>query len=79
MVLKEVRRKASSAIGIMIAMGENLVSPGSQFHLNNALLPMVSDCLPDVHFRVQKGYALLLIVAKLVSKCIVCCLLSYNF
>ncbi len=67
MKLKEARVNASSSIGIMIGLGRSLVSAESQLHLNDHVLPFVIQYLPNVHFRVQKCYALLLTAAKLVS------------
>lgn len=66
MLLKDARKKASSGIGILISIGRKLVAPEWQSHLNNIILPFVTNELPHVHFRVQKSYALLL-VSKLVS------------
>lgn len=65
MLLKDARKKASSGIGMLISIGHKLVAPEWQSHLN--ILPFVTNELPHVHFRVQKSYALLLLVSKLVS------------
>ena len=67
-MLKEARIKASSSIGLMIALGHYLLSPEVQSQLDETILPVVIDHLPPVHFRVQKCYALLLMAAKLVSE-----------
>ena len=45
-------------------------------HIGQSLLPFVSGCLPDVHFRVKKCYALVLATGRLVSCMVVidiCC------
>lgn len=65
--LKEARKNASSAIGILIAIGHRIASPDMQQHLSNITLPFVIGKIPHVHFRVQKSYALLLLVSQLVG------------
>ncbi len=67
-MLKESRKNAASSIGLMIALGRSLLSKESQSNLNNKILPSVVQLLPELHFRVQKSYSLVLAAAKLVSK-----------
>ena len=67
MMLKKARVDASASIGSMIALGASLMSQESQHYLDQIALPLVTEYLPNVHFRVQKCYALLLTAAKLVS------------
>ena len=59
--LIDARAAASGSIGELIKLGEKLSSYDS-------LLPFVCTHLPDVHFRVQKCYALVLNTAELVSE-----------
>lgn len=67
MMLKKVRKNASSSIGSLIALGDQLLSSKSQRFLEKELLPVIVKKLHAVHFRVQKCYALLLTAAHLVS------------
>ena len=67
MMLKTARINASASIGVMISMGKMLLTTRVQEYLEQQLLPLVVQQLPNVHFRVQKCYALLLTAAKLVS------------
>ena len=39
--------------------------------INEELLPLVYDALPDADFRIQKSYALLLGIGKKVSKTLI--------
>lgn len=61
------RRNASAAIGHLIKLKKPLVSKEMREHIGQSLLPFVSGCLPDVHFRVKKCYALVLATGRLVS------------
>lgn len=67
MMLKDARKNASSSIGILIEMGDQLLARNAQQFRDEIVLPLVVEKLPTVHFRVQKCYALLLTAAKLVS------------
>ncbi len=48
--------------------GETIMSEEFQKCINEDLLPLVYDALPDADFRIQKSYALLLGIGKEVSK-----------
>ena len=72
MLLKEARGRASASIGEMISLGHQLLTPQVQTYMERTVLPLVIDKLPNLHFRVQKCYALLLTAAKLV------CLINYT-
>ena len=56
---------------VLLAVTWRLVNvPGESAlanYLDQTVLPLVTECLPNVHFRVQKCYAMLLTAAKLVS------------
>ena len=67
MALKQARMNASASFGVMVSLGNAMKSEESQEYIDQVALPLVVDCLPLVHFRVQKCYALLLAAAKLVS------------
>ena len=67
MQLKKARDSASSSIGEMVSLGELLLTTQVQTYMEQAVLPLVIEQLPDLHFRVQKCYALLLTAAKLVG------------
>jgi hypothetical protein len=67
MLLKEARGRASASIGEMISLGHHLLTPQVQTYMERMVLPLVIDKLPNLHFRIQKCYALLLTAAKLVG------------
>lgn len=67
MKLKQARIDASASFGTLVALGESLMTEKSQHYLDHTALPLVATCLPGVHFRVQKCYALLLTAAYTVS------------
>ena len=56
-------------IGHVISLVKELVSADRQWHINTNIFPYICKHLPSVHYRVQKCYALIyvLAVAKLVS------------
>lgn len=66
-MLKQARMDASASFGVMIALGNSMMPEESQDYIDQVAVPLVVDCLPSVHFRVQKCYGLLLTAAKLVS------------
>lgn len=76
--LKEARKNASSAIGILIAIGHRIASPDMQQHLSNITLPFVIGKIPHVHFRVQKSYALLLLVSQLLCEHLPASVITYQ-
>lgn len=65
--MKQARNAASASIGDIIALGEALVQEDTVHFYERKVLPFVQSELPGVHYRVQKCYALVLTVAKLVS------------
>ena len=65
--LKQACLHASSSIGLLISIGEKIRSEQFQKCINEDLLPLVHDALPDADFRIQKSYALLLGIGKEVS------------
>ena len=62
------RKAASSFIGYIISLREQLFSPGNRSYLGELLLPFVLSYLPNVHHRAKKSYALVLLATKLVGK-----------
>ena len=68
MLLKQARVEASASIGVMIALGYRLLSPEVQKYLDQVVLPVVTEHLSTVHFRMQKCYALLLTSAQQVHE-----------
>ena len=65
--LKIACQHASSSIGILISIGDKLKATHFQTHISKDLLPLVCAALPEVDFRVQKSYALLLGIGEEVS------------
>ena len=64
MLLKQARVEASASICVMIALGYRLLSPEVQKYLDQVVLPVVTEHLSTVLFRMQKCYALLLTSAQ---------------
>ena len=64
--LREARESASSSIGILIGIGKFLQSPEFSRDILEQVMVYIQDCLPGLHRRVHKSYALLLSVARLV-------------
>ncbi len=63
----EARKRASGAIGQVILLQKPLVAPQTRAYVGEHLLPFVATLLPNVHYRVKKCYALVLVAARLVS------------
>ena len=70
-LLKQACQHASCSIGSLISIGETIMSEEFQKCINEELLPLVYDALPDADFRIQKSYALLLGIGKEVSKTLI--------
>ena len=65
--MRHLQKRASSAIGHMVALGQQLLSPEVKAYIADCLLPLASTYLNGLPYRVSKGYAMLLLVTKLVS------------
>ena len=65
--MKAARDRASAGIGRVISMGCDLMSPERQAHLQSTILSRICETLPQLHFGVQKCYALVLTATELVS------------
>ena len=68
--LKRACQYASSSIGVLISMGEKIKNELFQDYINESLLSLVREALPDADFRIQKSYALLLGIGEEVSNLI---------
>lgn len=66
----ECRKACSSGVGHLIDFRESLVSPVTREYMGKYLLPFISQYMPNVHYRVKKCYALVIMAAALVSLCI---------
>ena len=64
MLLNKARDRASASIGEMVSLGHHLLTQQVQTYMEQTVLPIVIDQLPDLHFRVQKCYALLLTACR---------------
>lgn len=65
--MRQMRSEASGAIGLIIRIGQELITERTRTALEDLFLPFVSSHLPDIHFRVHKSYALILSAAWIVS------------
>ena len=65
--LKQACRHASSSIGVLISIGEKIKTEQFQDYINESLLSLVREALPDADFQIQKSYALLLGIGEEVS------------
>ena len=63
---KKARMKASSSLGLLISLGEYIISVEVQ-KLFQRILKVVSEELSSLHFRAQKCYTLILMAAYLVG------------
>ena len=70
--MRQMRFEASAAIGMIIKIGQELLSEDTRNTLNEIFLPFVISHLPNIHFRVQKLYSLMLSVSSIVSTVIIC-------
>lgn len=70
-MLKQACQHASCSIGSLISIGEKIASEEFQKCINEDLLPLVYDALPEADYRIQKSYALLLGIGKEVSKILI--------
>lgn len=66
-LMKAAREQASAGIGCVISMGCDLLSAEKQAYIQSTILRRVSETLPELHFRVQKCYALVLTATEMVS------------
>ena len=48
--LKKTYKSASSSIGMLIGIGENLRSPVTQERINDHYIPLVARALPGAHY-----------------------------
>lgn len=66
--LNAIRSTTSSSIGYIIKLRGLITSESARGYIGNQLLPFLGIHMPNVHYRVKKCYALIIVAARLVSE-----------